>query len=527
MSANLLYSCGRAPQRRLLLELPYFGLARGIGRRVRTDALGLFPSSSLDCGCRSHVKTPCSCQSEWEDGCVEGLHGASNARELNSGWFDPLASPLRRANLTAASTGPETVPPPSAPDSDGVPDGGIGYDDDFTGDSSGRTGGVYETAAGLTWWVPSWHSNIEGMPCSKVTTPAVPPTRSSVDWPTNFCFDAEAAASGDRSYYKTETWPETICCPGDVAPVSAPSVEEQLANAEKAFALFHYDDNASLPEAIDRKGATTPDSSGLDDAKLLVGAGLWFLLENLDLAQQAFCMASQWSPEVHAGLTKSLRAYLSPRSFNNEHTRWQLTERIPLVLTLSGVPRDGNTNATGWAWTRRETTPGDPQWVTQPWWPGFEAHQQLGVILPVSSDAWKSAVSAYINPPGWLSSLTWQQRMVRQALWAARIILHELMHVFGDSDKPWEGTVSAYGGYWGLKSRSEDAWNRSGSHHETSYDPDHEDDPKFGYEHPCWDECRMTGTMFQYWCEHRYSFLRANGGGIDESIFAHSTRSMG
>ena len=189
------------------------------------------------------------------------------------------------------------------------------------------------------------------------------PEASDVFWATQACF-AWSRWAGELPGEPYSGWPATCCCAPprnstlDCDPPSAYKVGEALGSIQYHDNLYAYDSRA------EEKGITLVSPTFQE--MYTVGAGIAFLLENIDLAVWAACLVGSWSPEMKGHDLAGLVAF-------------HLTQQggvIPLSLTFSEPPASAGSNsgATAWAYTYRD---------------GASASDgSVGFIVPISANYW-------------------------------------------------------------------------------------------------------------------------------------------
>jgi hypothetical protein len=229
----------------------------------------------------------------------------------------------------------------------------------------------------------------------------------------------------------------------------------------------------------------------LEDIRLF-GASIALLQDHLDLVSWAAGLVQSWSAEI-AGLklAKLIEWLLTPDAGG------RLPFGVTYVSSAYGKLLESQTlvpaNATGWAFTCAIPTIND----------------QIGVIIPVRREdqPWMKSWLPAFGEGG--------AKGLCAVIQVATMILHEFVHIIGDLWDPGEGdrtgSEASYDG---------DESNLYGTTHE-------QDDNKFfigpdgkpllregqlvedsSYvRYPCWDECRMVASLFEWGMAQRYPCL--------------------
>lgn len=209
-------------------------------------------------------------------------------------------------------------------------------------------------------------------------------------------------------------------------------------------------DDGDVPAAI-----VEPTSADL----ALLGAALSILLDNRDIVRWATCLVESWSPEM-AGLdlVEGVLALLT-RDSNGI---------LPMSVTFIDRPPTGNTSATMYAFTNQSPN----------------SDGLFGLIIPLESNIWGHQSSEYEAG---------QNTAFCAAVQVAATLLHELIHIVGDGFR-----TSNY--------TSPFSWtNFEGANHEVEQADS--TSTVTGTDFPCWDEPRMTSTMFLWALSQRFPCL--------------------
>lgn len=281
------------------------------------------------------------------------------------------------------------------------------------------------------------------------------PSFQDVDIVTQICFALEYGDTG---------WPDTDCCPPALnltvtcdPPTLAECLTMSLRVPEHDFDST-VDVTATSPAQYDRQ---------------IFGAGMAVLIENIDIARWAICLAQSWSSEVPA---VALPSGLS------------LLDRINEILTVGS---DGSfpMNVT----YVTDSADGANMWAYCDWQVPSDG---VGVIISISDQWWIDRVVRWRH--GGDSAFC-------AATQIAATILHELVHIAGDV---------AYD-----KCQLEQPTTL----HEPTPSPRQTCPDTVLY--PCWDEARMVETIFIWAMAKRFPCLGATPEGTcmpEDRFFAYS-----
>lgn len=223
-----------------------------------------------------------------------------------------------------------------------------------------------------------------------------------------------------------------------------------------------------LDTNLDGQGETKAMTPTPNDHYLFL-AGLTLLIENRDIVFWVACLVQKWSPDIKGlNLAGCLEEFLT----------------LPFNWTVTYVDKSYiNEGATMWAFgvDNVERYPyandNNPQ----------EANKKYGLIVPIlQEDDSRQDTSWGIKIDKWKQG---GSQAFCAAVQVAAIILHELVHICGDT----------------YRSTTTDA--QPGTRHE-------EEEDGSAYTYPCWDEARMVETMFIWFMTQRYTCL-----GNNESVF--------
>lgn len=282
--------------------------------------------------------------------------------------------------------------------------------------------------------------------------------------------------------YRETGWPET----GVLAPAvkertdCEPPSDSQIAAAIGAVGPKGYDWDKTINGASATNGLNVAPTYG---DVVLFGSIVAFLQENRDLVGWAGGLVQSWSPEMEGlDLSGALVTLLTPDASGD----------LPFGVTYveSALDREGlpEGKATGWAFTFAKPT----------------KCGQVGVIIPVrreDQDWMKYWLPAMGEGGG---------KALCAVATASTMVLHELVHVVADNWSHFDFKRTSSPTSW-----DGDPANMLGSNHEQDDEPflfdeegvrTTEPDPTY-VRYPCWDECRMVSSLWQWALSQRYPCL--------------------